>query len=232
MQPNTKARILLAEDDKSLAFIMKDTLEDQGYDVYHCSDGRKAMEVFDRNSFDICLLDVMMPQKNGFEVAQKIRSESELVPILFISTKVLEEDKLKGYQSGADDYITKPFSMPELLLKIEVFLRRTKKLHSDIPREFTFGDFYFNYTSLRLKIGDEENNMTQKEADLLLFFCEHPNTILKREEILLNVWGKDDFFLGRSMDVYITKLRKLLKPSAQVTIETIHTVGYRLNTNS
>jgi DNA-binding response OmpR family regulator len=230
MQQPPKARILLAEDDKSLAFIMKDTLEDQGYDVYHCSDGRKAMDVFDRNNFDICLLDVMMPQKNGFEVAQKIRSESELVPILFISTKVLEEDKLKGYQSGADDYITKPFSMAELLLKIEVFLRRTRRLHSEIIKEFSFGDFHFNYTDLRLKTGKEEFNLTQKEADLLLFFCEHPNIILKREEILLNVWGKDDFFLGRSMDVYITKLRKFLKSTETVSIETIHTVGYRLNT--
>ena len=229
MQQSIKARILLAEDDRSLAYIMKDSLEDQGYEVIHCSDGKKAIETYDRNQVDICLLDVMMPGKDGFEVAQKIREHSDLMPILFISTRVLEEDKLKGYQSGADDYLTKPFSMKELLLKIDVFLRRTRKLHSEVVREYQFSDFLFNYSGLKLKIGVEAFNLTQKEADLLQFFCEHPNTILKRNEILMYVWGKDDFFLGRSMDVYITKLRKFLRSSATVSIETIHTVGYRMN---
>lgn len=229
MKSTYKANILLAEDDHSLAFMMKDALEDYGFKVTRCENGKEAIDTFDKNLFDICLLDVMMPEKDGFMVAKKIRAVSDVIPILFISTKVLEEDKLKGYQSGADDYITKPFSIQELLMKVDVFLRRTKKLSSDTDIVFQFTDFFFNYNELKLKAGSEEYLITQKEADLLKFFCEHPQVILKREEILLNVWGKDDFFLGRSMDVYITKLRKYLKPISSVTIETIHTVGYKFN---
>jgi len=223
-----KARILLAEDDNSLAFMIKEALEDYGYSVVHCENGKQAIDIFDKNQFDMCLLDVMMPEKDGFTVARKIRSISDVIPILFISTKVLEEDKLKGYQTGADDYITKPFSMKELLMKVDVFLRRTKKLSSESDKiVFDFNSFHFNYNELKLMAGEERYSLTQKEADLLKFFCMHPNVILKREEILLNVWGKDDFFLGRSMDVYITKLRKYLKPVSNILIETIHTVGYK-----
>jgi DNA-binding response OmpR family regulator len=229
MQSPYKANILLAEDDTSLAFMIKDALEDYGFSVTHCENGRQAIEIFDKNVFDICLLDVMMPEKDGFMVAKKIRSVSDVIPILFISTKILEEDKLKGYQTGADDYITKPFSIQELLMKVDVFLRRTKKLTSATDVVYEFPNFVFNYNELKLKAGEEQNVLTQKEADLLKFFCEHPNVILKREEILVNVWGKDDFFLGRSMDVYITKLRKYLKPVTNISIETIHTVGYKFN---
>ncbi|MCX6188732.1 MAG: response regulator transcription factor [Bacteroidetes bacterium] len=227
IQSTFKAQILLAEDDTSLAFMMKDSLEDYGFKVTHCLNGKEAIEIFNKNIFDICLLDVMMPEKDGFMVAKKIRAVSDVMPILFISTKVLEEDKLQGYQTGADDYITKPFSIQELLMKIDVFLRRTKKLNSATSVKFLYSGFDFNYNELKLKIDTEENLLTQKEADLLRFFCEHPNVILKRDEILLNVWGKEDFFLGRSMDVYITKLRKMLKLLKNVSIETIHTVGYK-----
>ncbi len=227
MQSTYKANILLAEDDKSLAFMIIDALEDYGFSVTHCENGKEAIEVFDKNIFDICLLDVMMPEKDGFMVAKRIRAISDVIPILFISTKVLEEDRIKGYQTGADDYITKPFSIQELLMKVDVFLRRTQKLTSDVSVVFSFPNFKFNYNELKLAAGNEEFVLTQKESDLLKFFCEHPNVILKREEILLNVWGKDDFFLGRSMDVYITKLRKFIKPITNISIETIHTVGYK-----
>jgi DNA-binding response OmpR family regulator len=142
----------------------------------------------------------------------------------------MEEDKIKGFQSGADDYLTKPFSIQELLMRMEVFLRRTRKMHSDKTISFTIGNLHFSYTDLKLTIDKEVFNLTQKEADLLKFLCEHANRILKREEVLLNVWGKDDYFLGRSMDVFITKLRKYFKADPEVNLETIHGVGFRFNT--
>ncbi|MFI5152493.1 MAG: response regulator transcription factor [Chitinophagales bacterium] len=224
-----KSKVLLAEDDLSLGYVIKDNLVDAGYEVVLCPDGQSAIEKFDKNEFDICLLDVMMPNKDGFAVAKKIRQQTDIVPILFLTAKSLEEDRIRGFESGADDYIIKPFSMPELLMRIDVFLRRTKRMHSDKSVSFVLGKMRFSYTDLKLTIGKEVFNLTQKEADLLKFLCEHPNRILKREEVLLNVWGKDDYFLGRSMDVFITKLRKYFKTDAYVNLETIHGVGFRFN---
>src|SRR5579871_907540 len=226
----SKAKILLAEDDLSLGYVIKDNLVDAGYEVVLCPDGQAAINKFDKNEFDICLLDVMMPNKDGFAVAKKIRQQSDLVPILFLTAKSLEEDRIKGFSSGADDYIVKPFSMQELLMRIDVFIRRSKKMYSDQSVSFTVGTLKFSYTDLKLTINGEIFNLTQKEADLLKFLCEHSNRILKREEVLLNVWGKDDYFLGRSMDVFITKLRKYFKADPQVNLETIHGVGFRFNT--
>ena len=226
MQP-TKATILFAEDDSSLAFIVKDTLEDEGYKVVHCADGQTAIDIFDKAKFDICLLDIMMPHKDGYTVAKKIRQQSDVMPVLFLSTKSQEEDRLKGYDTGADDYIAKPFSMPELLKKIEVFLRRSKKLNSDAFEDYRLGDIVFSYVNLKIITPGETFSITNKEADLLRFFCEHENKVIKREEVLINVWGKDDFFLGRSMDVFISKLRKYLKAEPAVVIETIHSIGFR-----
>jgi DNA-binding response OmpR family regulator len=227
-----KAKVLLAEDDLTLGYVIKDNLIDAGYDVVLCPDGQSAIDKFDKNEFNICLLDIMMPNKDGFAVARKIRQQSDLVPILFITAKSLEEDKIKGFLSGADDYIIKPFSMQELLMRMDVFLRRSKKMHSDQTVVFQIGKLKFAYSDLRLIIGTETFNLTQKEADLLKFFCEHSNCILKREEVLLNVWGKDDYFLGRSMDVFITKLRKYFKSDPEVVLETIHGVGFRFNVPS
>ena len=227
-----KAKVLLAEDDASLGFIIKDALEEDGYEVVHCADGQAAIDRFNKNDFDICLLDVMMPSKDGFAVAKKIRVQTDLVPILFLTAKSMEEDKIKGFQSGADDYITKPFNMSELLLRMEVFLRRTKKMHSEKVQEYQIGKLKFSYTDLKIISDKGASSMTQKEADLLKFFCQHPNKVLKREEVLLNVWGKDDYFLGRSMDVFITKLRKHFKADPEVVLETIHGVGFRFNVPS
>ncbi|ULQ51048.1 response regulator transcription factor [Flavihumibacter fluvii] len=224
-----KTRILLAEDDNSLSELMKEALEDEGYNVDVFADGQQAINNFDKNKYDICLLDIMMPIKDGFMVAKKIRQQSDVMPILFISTKNLEEDKIKGYQTGADDYITKPFSMKELLLKMEVFLRRSRKMFYETKQEYQVGKIFFSYTDLKLNSPDGTFTVKQKEADLLKFLCDHPNRVLKREEVLLAVWGKDDFFLGRSMDVYMTKLRKYLKADPEVVIETIHGVGYRFS---
>jgi DNA-binding response OmpR family regulator len=226
---NTKAKILLAEDDDYLRELMKEAMEENGYVVTGCADGQAAIDNFSKNNFDISLLDIMMPFKDGFMVAKKIRQQSDLHPIIFISTKHLLEDKVKGYLTGADDYITKPFSMKELLLKIEVFLRRTKKMFADDKQEFTFGNSSFSYSGLSVKTPTTTYNLQQKEADLLRFLCSYPNKILKREEVLLAVWNKDDFFLGRSMDVYMTKLRKYLKSDPSVKIETVHGVGFRFS---
>jgi len=224
-----KSKVLLAEDDLSLGYVIKDNLADAGYEVILCPDGQAAIDKFSKDQFDICLLDIMMPNKDGFAVAKKIRQQSDIVPILFLTAKSLEEDKIRGFETGADDYIIKPFSMQELLMRMEVFLRRTKKMHSEKSISFIIGQLEFAYTDLKLSSDQNIFNLTQKEADLLKFLCEHPNRILKREEVLLNVWGKDDYFLGRSMDVFITKLRKYFKEDSLVNLETIHGVGFRFN---
>jgi DNA-binding response OmpR family regulator len=223
----SKARILLAEDDEYLRELVKDALEDENYMVIACADGQQAIDHFDKNKFDICLLDIMMPVKDGFTVAKKIRQQSDVIPILFISTKALIDDKIEGYQKGADDYIVKPFNMKELLLKLDVFLRRTKKMFSETKQEYKIGKIKFDYSDLRLSNDDGVFDLKQKEADLLKFLCEHPNRILKREEILTAVWGKNDYFLGRSMDVFMSKVRKYLRADPEVILETIHGMGYR-----
>ena len=224
-----KFKVLLAEDDLSLGYVIKDNLQDAGYDVVLCPDGQTAIEKFDKTQYDICLLDVMMPHKDGFTVAKKIRQQSDMIPILFLTAKSMEEDKIKGFLSGADDYITKPFSMQELLLRMDVFIRRTRKLHAESIREFSIGNMKFSYTDLKLHTPTETVTLTQKDSDLLKFLCEHANHILKRDEVLLNVWGKDDYFLGRSMDVFMTKLRKYFKSDPNIILETIHGVGFRFN---
>ena len=223
-----KATILLAEDDYPLASIMTDALEEEGYKIIHCADGQMAIDRFDKSKIDICLLDIMMPNKDGFAVAKKIRQQTDVMPILFISTKAQQDDKIKGYKTGADDYIGKPFSMQELVMKIEVFLRRSKKKYSDIIEEYRLGQLKFSYTEKKIYSGEKAVDITVKEADLLRFFCLHPNRLLKREEILLDVWGKDDYFLGRSMDVYITKLRKHFKEDASIQIMNLHGEGFKL----
>ena len=225
----TKAKVLLAEDDASLAFVIKDNLEEEGYEVTLCNDGEAAWQQFIKNSFDICLLDVMMPVKDGFSVAKKIRQKSDLVPIIFLTAKSQYQDKFDGFKAGGDDYITKPFNMKELVLRMEVFLRRTKKMHSDQVQEYKIGMLRFSFTDLKLYEDQQEISLTQREADLLRFFCQHPNKVLKREEVLLSVWGKDDYFLGRSMDVFITRLRKHFKADPAIVLETIHGIGFRLN---
>ena len=224
-----KAKILLAEDDTALSFVIKDNLTDAGYEVITCANGDIAWHEYQKKDIDLCLLDVNMPVRDGFSLAKKIRQQSDMMPIIFITAKSLEEDRLKGFSMGADDYITKPFSMQELIMRIEVFLRRTKKLVADVKEDLFIGQMKFVHNELKLYYGSEIITLTQKEADLLKFLARNVNKILKREEVLLNVWGKDDYFLGRSMDVFITKLRKHFKADASINLETIHGVGFRLN---
>jgi len=222
-----KIKILVAEDDLQLGFIIKDNLEEAGFEVINCPDGEAAWEHYQKSTPDLCILDVNMPYRDGFSLAKKIRQKSDIVPVFFLTAKSLEEDKLKGFASGGDDYIVKPFSMKELLSRIQVFLRRNKMLVTESTKNFTIGRFAFVPEELRLKNDKETIVLTQRESELLEFLCHHPNKVLKREEILSNVWGKNDFFLGRSMDVFMTRLRKLLATEPAVAIETIHGVGYR-----
>jgi DNA-binding response OmpR family regulator len=225
-----KTKILVAEDDLQLGFIIKDNLEEAGFQVINCPDGETAWEHYQKDNPDLCILDVNMPYRDGFSLARKIRQKSDKVPVLFLTAKSLEEDKLKGFAAGGDDYIVKPFSMKELLSRIQVFLRRSKMLVTSSEKKFTVGRFTFMIEELRLTNGEETILLTQRETELLEFLCNHTNKVLKREEILSNVWGKNDFFLGRSMDVFMTRLRKLLATEPAVSIETIHGVGYRFTT--
>ena len=224
-----KSRILLAEDELSLGYLIKDNLVEAGYEVVLCPDGQTAFDQFNKEHFDICLLDVMMPNKDGFTVLKSIRQQNAQIPILMITAKSMEEDRIHGFEIGADDYICKPFSIQELLKRIDVFLRRTRTLHSQKPITFQIGKITFLYSEQRIVWGKDIYNITQREAELLLFLCKNPNRLLTREEILIDVWGKDDFYLGRSMDVYMTKLRKYLRADESIRLETIHGTGFRFN---
>ena len=224
---NTKANILYVEDDSSLSFVIKDNLEENGYTVVHCTDGESAWQQFMKHTFDLCLLDVMLPKKDGFALATQIRKKNALIPIIMLTAKNMDEDKIHGFKTGVDDYITKPFNMQELLLRMEVFLKRTKIDANAFPSEVTIGSIVFHYEELELQTLEGIIQLTQKEADLLKYFCLHVNQTLKREDILLSVWGKDDYFLGRSMDVFITKLRKHLKADPSIEIQTIHGKGFK-----
>ena len=224
-----KTFVLIAEDDLQLGYLIKDSLEEEGFEVVHCPDGEAAWESFQKKQPDICLLDINMPSRDGFSLTRKIRQKTDVVPIILLTAKSMVEDKLTGFEKGADDYVTKPFSMKELLSRMHVFLRRNKMLMSDSVIVYKIGKTRFYPQESRLMYEGEETILTQKESQLLQFFWMHANRILKRDEILNHVWGKNDYFLGRSMDVFIARLRKLLKAEEKVSIETIHQAGYRMN---
>ncbi|GAA4450736.1 response regulator transcription factor [Rurimicrobium arvi] len=228
MTPSSKAKVLLVEDDASIAFIVKDNLEDRGYEVVYCVDGETGWQQFMRNNFDICLLDVMLPKKDGLALAAQIRKKNETVPILMLTALGSDESKIAGFQKGIDDYITKPFNIQELLLRMEVFLKRTQKKSEPMEEPVPIGNLFFDFRNLQLKNEHETIQLTQREAELFRYFYQNKNTVLKREDILTKIWGKDDYFLGRSMDVFITKLRKYIKGQPGIEIQTIHGVGFKM----
>jgi DNA-binding response OmpR family regulator len=221
-----KIKILLVEDDSNLAFVIKDNLETKNYDVLLCTDGESAWAALNNETYDICILDVMLPKKDGFTLLRDLRKKDQQVPVIFLTAKGMKEDKIEGFKSGADDYITKPFSIEELIMRIEVFLRRTKKFTS-IQNSYKIGTYIFDYNNLVLE-GKSIVPLTQKEAEVLKLFCVHKGALLKREDILKQVWGDDDYFMGRSLDVFITKIRKYLKDDARVEILNVHGVGFKL----
>lgn len=228
-----KKKILLVEDDASLGFVIKDNLSQHNFNVTLCADGESGAKTFTDNVFDICILDVMLPKKDGFSLARHIRTINLEIPILFLTAKSMDEDKLDGFRSGADDYITKPFNMDELLYRLEVFLRRSNN-SKEIKEEKTFsvGSFVFDYANLVLKNLNQQKNLTMKEAEVLRLLLINKDRVVKRDEILRSVWGDDDYFMGRSMDVFISKLRKYLKDDPNVQIVNYHGVGFKLSENS
>ncbi|MCB0400961.1 MAG: response regulator transcription factor, partial [Flavobacteriales bacterium] len=196
-----------------------------------CTDGDLALKTFADEKFDLCILDVMMPKKDGFAVAQTIRDVNQEVPIIFLTAKSMQVDKVKGFMLGADDYITKPFDFQEFILRIESILRRTKVLgngEEEELKDFTIGNYHFDIKNQLLSYKKEEKRLTKKETRILSYLCEHLNDIAPRELILKNIWGTDDYFSGRSLDVFISKLRKYLSDDDRISITNIHGVGFKL----
>lgn len=226
---NETPHILYVEDDESLAFVTRDNLEHHGYQVTHIADGRKALKEATKKVFDLMILDVMLPGVDGYTIAAEVRKVDSEVPILFLTAKSLKDDRIHGLTIGADDYITKPYSMEELVLRVEVFLKR-KKLFK--PREeptiYTIGELVLDFPNLTLSRGETRSTMTQREADLLRHFIQHKGQVLKRADILKAIWGENDYFLGRSLDVFVSRLRKHLALDPSLSIENVHGVGFKL----
>lgn len=227
---NNQPKILYVEDDETLAFVTKDNLEDNNYIVDHYENGKEAHEAFKKNHYDVCVFDVMLPLLDGFELAELVRQDNKEIPILFLTAKSMKEDKITGLKIGGDDYITKPFSIEELVLKIEIFLKR-KHIVQPVAEKLTLGIFTFEPENLSLRSDEKSHTLTQKESDLLLYLIQNKNSIARREDILKQLWGENDYFLGRSMDVFISRLRKYLRDDETLAIENIHGVGFRLNEN-
>lgn len=224
-------KILLVEDDQTLNFIIKDNLEQNGYIVTTAEDGESAIKAFKSGKFSLCLLDVMLPKKDGFTLAKEIREMDDHVPIIFLTARSMTEDRITGLTIGGDDYITKPFSMEELLLKIRIFLKRsinTNEVSAD-QNYYKVGQFNFYFDSLILDSSEERKTLTYKEAELLRYFCDNPNKVLSRSDILKQVWGSDDYYLGRSLDVFISRLRKYLSCDENIKILNLHGIGFRFN---
>ena len=223
-----KTRILLAEDDENLGSLLKEYLNVKGYETELFSDGNKAYRGFIREYFDLCLLDVMMPEKDGFTLAKEIRQINSDMPILFLTAKSMKEDILEGFSIGADDYITKPFSMEELLYRIEAILRRTNQDTTRENKTFQIGQYLFDTQNQFLKKGNTKQKLTTKETELLKLLCNNMNKVLERNYTLRTIWINDNYFNARSMDVYITKLRKYLKDDSSIQIINVHGKGFKL----
>lgn len=220
-------RILYVEDDETIAYLTKDNLELRGYSVDHVLDGRQALEAFSAHSYDLCLVDIMLPRVDGYTLASEIRKVNAEVPILFLTAKSLTEDKIKGLSLGADDYITKPFSIDELVLRIEVFLKRSAGSEYKNNARVKLGKAEFDSRNQQIWREGKLINLTQRENELLNYLIRYANQLIKREDILKTIWGDDDYFLGRSLDVFISRLRKIFKDENAVTIENVHGVGFR-----
>ena len=224
-----KSKILLCEDDTNLGKVLKDYLELNDYDVILERDGRLGLAAFQREKFDICLLDVMMPNMDGFKLAEEIRDVDLDIPLFFLSAKTMKDDIIQGYKLGADDYITKPFDSEVLLMKIKAMLKRNEednRINDNI--EFDLGKYHFNPKLRQLINNDSHQTLSPKEIELLKMLSEHKNDLLPRERALKKIWGSDTYFNGRSMDVYIAKLRKYLKDDTDIEIVNIHGNGFRL----
>lgn len=234
MERDTRsARILFVEDDPNLSMILQDYLEMIGYQVEHASDGEKGLEFFNKNIYDLLILDVMMPKKDGFSLAEDVRKQNASIPIIFLTAKNMKEDRIRGFQTGCDDYVTKPFSTEELNLRIKAIMKRCAILEVDSDEineaeVFDVGKFRFDCTNMLLISSDGERRLTRKETSLLKLLCLNMNNLLPRDVALETIWGENDYFIGRSMDVFITKLRKYLKEDPDVRITNVHGIGFKL----
>ncbi len=230
---NEKMRVLLAEDDRNLGNILKSYLEAKNYETTLCVNGQEALQAYAKNRFDICIIDVMMPVMDGFSLAKEIRLDNKQIPILFLTAKSLQEDKIRGFELGADDYITKPFVMEELLVRMKAILRRS--IQGPLPGEditiFDLGGYVFDVNRQTLSFGDSVQKLTSKETELLKLLCDNLNQVLDRRIALHKIWNDDSYFNARSMDVYIAKLRKYLKKDATVELINVHGTGFKLVTN-
>ncbi len=221
--------ILLAEDDFSLGFVIVDQLKLDGYRVTLATDGSDALKRFNEKQFHLCIFDVMMPKKDGFTLASDIRKINSEIPILFLTAKTMTEDKVQGFKSGGDDYLTKPFSVEELQLRIKALLRRVNiKVDKPEDKIISIGHFQFDTENLCLTIQNSKKSLTKKEAQILKLLFKFNGQVLPREVILNAVWGQNDYFVGRSLDVFITKLRKYLKDDDRILLSNIHGVGFKL----
>lgn len=223
-------RILLVEDDPNLSLLVQDYLGMMGYQVSLAVNGEEALRVFKSSSFHLIILDVMLPKLDGFQVAEMIRSTNPDIPLIFLTARGLKEDRIKGFRAGADDYVVKPFSTEELSLRIEAILKRASATagNDEQAAVFKIGKFVFDYANLELKHAEGDRHLTRKEAELLKLLALNSNKLLTREYALRTIWGDDDYFSGRSMDVFITKLRKYLRPDPSVSIVNVHGTGFKL----
>ncbi|MCD6091977.1 MAG: response regulator transcription factor [Bacteroidales bacterium] len=229
----TKAKILLVEDDANLSLVLKDYLEMLGYETVLKKDGEEGFHAFKEEDFNLCILDVMMPKKDGFSLAQDIRSLDNNIPIIFLTAKTLKDDRITGFKMGCDDYITKPFSTEELSLRIEAILKRcvVQYRQENIPKIFELGKYSFDHENMVLHFEGEDKTLTRKEASLLKLLCKNKNQLVTRDFALKQIWGSSDYFIGRSMDVFIAKLRKMLSQDSNITIKNIHGTGFKLEVN-
>ncbi len=221
-------KILLVEDDDNLGYVIQDLLSMNGYKVHLARDGKEGLHFFNKSKYDLCLIDIMMPKKDGFSLAEDIKKVNANIPLVFLTARNQKEDKIKGLKIGADDYITKPFDSEEFLLRVKAILRRSDGNISSEPEVFQLGKFKFDPGTLILRIDEEERRLTKKEASLLKLLCQNKGKILEREVVANLIWGDDSYFVGRSMDVFITRLRKYLKVDESISIKNIHGVGFRL----
>ena len=223
-----KLHILLCEDEESLGMLVREYLQAKGYDAELFLDGEAGYKAFMQGKYDMCLLDVMMPKMDGFALAREIRLINADVPIIFLTARNLKDDILEGFKLGADDYLTKPFSMDELVYRMEAILRRVRAKSQRVVAQYQLGNFTFDTRRQTLSIGDKQTKLTTKESELLTMLCTHVNDVLERELALKTIWIDDNYFNARSMDVYITKLRKHLKDDPNIEINNVHGKGYRL----
>lgn len=225
-----RLKILLAEDDLNLGVLLVDYLESEGFDVKLCKDGELALKAFQNNSYDLCLLDVMMPKMDGFSLAKEIRGGDKNIPLIFITAKTLREDKLAGYDLGADDYVTKPFDEEELLWKIKAVIRRVpENPKSGTVEIISIGKYRFDFSNQSLIYEGKSKRITEREAEVLMYLASRKNKVVKREDLLKELWGENDYFLGRSLDVFLTKIRKYLREDPALSIENVYKVGFIFN---